>query len=327
MITPAWATTAGPVLSIAGPNSITLHHASNPRGTSRSWTGSTVLLVEDDGPSIAKYQIISFKDSPVGSTPHLDKNESMPIIRGYGITELPVTLTLADNWSTSLTLSLVVAKPAQIKPATITLTLLRSPRTSDYLIPIIFAGLFSILIMLWTLYSLEPLSATRPVYTASSWGFSSSWLTALSALGAIFGTVLAATGFLADVFPGVDVQRFFSLNVLFASAILAAPLVYAAASKSDPHGRVTIGSVGGFTLASAVTLFGVTGEVATLAVLVWIADTGKGAQASLTVTLILIVLIIAWYAHTTTRQIIQLPPPEQREGTDKESPITRSPIL
>ena len=69
------------------------------------------------------------------------------------------------------------------------------------------------------------------VATGSSWSFSSSWLTNVTALGAVLGTVLGATGFLADVLPGTDTGRFTGLSVLFGAFVIAAPIVYSAASK------------------------------------------------------------------------------------------------
>ena len=54
------------------------------------------------------------------------------------------------------------------------------------------------------------------VATCSSWSFSSSWLTNVTALGAVLVEVPGATGFLADVLPGTDTGRFTGLRcVLF----------------------------------------------------------------------------------------------------------------
>lgn len=127
------------------------------------------------------------------------------------------------------------------------------------------------------------------VATGSSWSFSSSWLTNITALGAVLGTVLGATGFLADVLPGTDTGRFTGLSVLFGALVIAAPIVYSTASKwvfvsssggspslnADPSTDtlVSVGRVWGVIAAAAVTVAGVIGELGTL---VTLTDTTQG---------------------------------------------------
>ena len=134
------------------------------------------------------------------------------------------------------------------------------------------------------------------VATGSSWSFSSSWLTNVTALGAVLGTVLGATGFLADVLPGTDTGRFTGLSVLFGAFVIAAPIIYTAASKwtfvSSPGGNpnpnpngngsaagtlVSTGRVWGVIAAAAVTLAGVVGELGTL---VTLTNTTQGDEAA-----------------------------------------------
>lgn len=54
-----------------------------------------------------------------------------------------------------------------------------------------------------------------PLYAPSAWTFSGSWATNFSALGALAGTVLTASGTVAGLVPGVDLGR---LGLLFAIA-------------------------------------------------------------------------------------------------------------
>ncbi len=221
------------------------------------------------------------------------------------MTSLTLKVLVRDNWSSSLTFALAAQGP-DVNPVVATITIVREPQTSDYWWPII-ALFFSIAVSAWILWSsIRGERLSREVNTTSSWSFRDSWVSALTTLGAVAGTVLSATGFLADVFPGVDVQRFFTLLILFTAAVLAAPLVYAAASKTDKDSGQNLGTVGGLWLATALTLFGVAGEFATIGSLVWLADTGTGNRAGLTAARSLVSLIIAWYAHSTVGQVIKL---------------------
>lgn len=67
-----------------------------------------------------------------------------------------------------------------------------------------------------------------PLYAPSAWTFSGSWATNSSALGALAGTVLTASGTVAGLVPGVDLGR---LGLLFAIAgifAVIAPQVFTA---------------------------------------------------------------------------------------------------
>jgi hypothetical protein len=274
------------------------------------WSGTVTIGVEDNGPAVRHYTIKPIRYPTLSSALTVtDATISLvyhPTINGYNVTSLTLKVLVRDNWSSSLTFALVAQGP-DVNPVVATITIVREPQTSDYWWPIIAALFFSIAVSAWIFWSsIRGERLSREVNTTSSWSFKDSWVSTLTALGAVAGTVLGATGFLADVFPGVDVQRFFTLLILFTAAVLAAPLVYAAASKTDKDSGQTLGTVGGLWLATALTLFGVAGEFATIGSLVWLADTGTGNRAGLTAALSLISLIIAWYAHSTVGQVIKL---------------------
>jgi hypothetical protein len=304
-----------PVLSFVGPNSISVRMMSQHDGRGRAWVGTVELSVENDGPAVTSYSFEAHPDPALISQGDNSVSVTSPVavLKGYQVTTVPVLIAASDNWSSSLILALVVQKPASVKPAVTTLALLRSPQASDYIWPPVLALAFALITLLLTMIvgssSLTRVGKRRfkkPIHAASTWTFSGSWVTSLAALSAIVTAVLGATGFLADLFPGIDVQRFFSLFVLFNAAILVAPLIYSAAGTVD-H-KESVGTVGGLLGASAMTLFGVGGQLMTLGILVRIAETTTLTKVSLTLAIAVVVVIIAWYAIATVTALMNLQP-------------------
>lgn len=128
------------------------------------------------------------------------------------------------------------------------------------------------------------------------WSLKDSWLTNVTALGALLGTVLGAGGLLDEWLPGISPTRFLQLNVLFGGVILFAPVVYAAScswGRADIRVRRTVrdtllwaqrdkspkppppespkftamGCGWGLVASTCTTLFGVFGQLATLTVM------------------------------------------------------------
>jgi hypothetical protein len=305
-----WAATAGtakPALSIVQPNPLVLTHCHAP-GTERAcWSGTTRLMIKNDGPDACKYYIRTFKDSEgnhTEGTPGRNQN-----IAGYRATEVSLSLIVYDNWSTSVPVALVVRKPGGTSPVITTLSISRIPQTRDYVVPVLLGVLYSLLVTLVAASRARPVDETSlwgglgtPVEAPQSWSFGGGWVTGLSALGATASTILAATGFLADVLPGIDIQRFFSPTVLFGGAILAAPLAYTACSKRD----TAKGTRGGLYLACLLTLFGVSGQLTILGVLVQLAHADLGFKLALYTALALTGLLIALYTCTTIKQLVSL---------------------
>src|SRR5260370_11684801 len=107
-----------------------------------------------------------------------------------------------------------------------------------------------------------------------SWTLQGSWLTNLGALGALLSGVLGASNYLSDFVPGLSTTPFVGLNLVFGATVVAAPVVYYAFSQqradpAHPGQTVTIGNGKGVTPLMVITLFGIYGELATLAWLVY----------------------------------------------------------
>src|SRR5580693_3676614 len=67
----------------------------------------------------------------------------------------------------------------------------------------------------------------RPLYAASAWTWGDSWVTNITAVGTLIGTVLTASSGVASLLPGVDQGRFSLLLAMAGGVSIIAPLVFA----------------------------------------------------------------------------------------------------
>ena len=67
----------------------------------------------------------------------------------------------------------------------------------------------------------------RPLYAASAWTWGDSWVTNITAVGALIGTVLTASSGVAALLPGVDQGRFSLLLAMAGGVSVIAPLIFA----------------------------------------------------------------------------------------------------
>jgi len=67
----------------------------------------------------------------------------------------------------------------------------------------------------------------RPLYAASAWTWGDSWVTNITAVGTLIGTVLTASSGVAALLPGVDQGRFSLLLAMAGGVSIVAPLVFA----------------------------------------------------------------------------------------------------
>jgi hypothetical protein len=142
-------------------------------------------------------------------------------------------------------------------PLDIPLTVRRQVTASQYVwIPVGFGlGLVILLIAATMLFGVpRPTGETAhrgfwriPLYAASAWTFRDSWATNITAIGAVVGTVLTATGSVGDLLPGLDLGRFSVLIALAGGITVFAPLLFSVLnyrfSRLDPAtaGVVAIG--------------------------------------------------------------------------------------
>jgi hypothetical protein len=147
---------------------------------------------------------------------------------------------------------------------------------------------------------------TGSVHAGSAWTAKDSWVTNIAALGAILGTVISDAGYkLTGPEAGVTL-----LFIVFGGVAVAAPVVYGATAKLESQGiNDTTGSVWGFLLAGAATLFAALGELATLGLLVMTVTDSAATQAAVIIALCLGAAAIIVYSVRSLAYFATLPAP------------------
>jgi hypothetical protein len=283
-------------LSVAGPSPFPAQLSSPSQGGSRTATIHPVIL--NTGTAPASVTFSASLDVSTGNCADpavtVTSDKATPITLAAGASVAPMLTITMTQYCPGVAGTIVVMGGAGATPTSLRFALTNSVQETEYWYPIVAglgAGVIFLAVMLILVAAIPgkfgKLGAV--VATGSSWSFSSSWLTNITALGAVLGTVLGATGFLADVLPGTDTGRFTGLSVLFGALVIAAPIVYLTASKwmfvsssggsPSPNANantdtlVSVGRVWGVIAAAAITVAGVIGELGTL---VTLTDTTQG---------------------------------------------------
>ena len=264
-----------PKLLLVGPTELAVELDRVPAMPGQ-WDGETKIVLANDGTAPAAVAVTAIvhggdrdcQDDDVQlATPDLPESleagSSVPVI---------VELTAATGCTGISGTLLLEADGAS--PVAATFVLGREAESVNYWRPF-WGALVVAAVVALSLVMARRGSLNDVVPAGPSWSFKDSWLTNLAALGAVLGTVFAATGFVAEVLPGVATERLVGLNLVFGTMVLAAPLVYAAtskweyvevASKSGETSRVlqSSGRTWGLFLSGAVTIWGVVGQLMTL---------------------------------------------------------------
>ncbi|MFB7462851.1 hypothetical protein ACFCZ1_04980 [Streptomyces sp. NPDC056224] len=142
------------------------------------------------------------------------------------------------------------------------------------------------------------------------WSPKDSWVTNISTLGALLGVVLAATGVLQKWLPGISVSHFLTLNLLFGGLLLFAPVVYSASCTYALHGGTdgprlkATGHGWGLVASAFITLFGVFGQLATIASMTIAAHADVAVKWCLCICLGLAALAVGLYAVLFVRSTL-----------------------
>lgn len=152
----------------------------------------------------------------------------------------------------------------------------------------------------------------RRIPTGDSWSFSGSWLTSISALTTALSGVLAASGFVTELLPGVPLGHFLGLSLTFGVLVVAAPLVFATyqvvdeepADPDDPADPTTVpvllGRLRGLVNAGALTCAGTAGLLAMFVVLTSLSGAGTLSKVVVAGLLVLVGVVVAVYVARST---------------------------
>ena len=221
-------------LSVAGPNPFPAQLSSPSKTGSRTATIHPVILNVGTAPASVTFS--ASLDVSTGNcanpTITVTSDQPTPITLAAGASAAPMLTVTMNQYCPGIDGTIIVMGGTGASPTSLRFALTNSVQESEYWYPIaggLGAGVLFLAVMLILVGALPKFGKLDAlVATGSSWSFSSSWLTNVTALGAVLGTVLGATGFLADVLPGTDTGRFTGLSVLFGAFVIAAPIIYTA---------------------------------------------------------------------------------------------------
>jgi hypothetical protein len=186
---------------------------------------------------------------------------------------------------------------------------------SKLAIPVGGGGLLALSFVGWALRSGERRKGT--IEASASWTFSDSWATNITAVGALLGTALTAAGAVSQFLPGLSLDWFTVLNVVWGGLVVLSPLIIGAVNTGAGNADrgVKIGRLV-YLAASFVTLLGVGGELGTIASLVNLSNGDLFVRILMLVGLGSVALLVFFYSTNTTKSLFR----EKRQSTLSPGP-------
>jgi hypothetical protein len=342
--TPAAPTAAPPTVKLVNPSPLTEHLKTMRDST---YTVRFNLEVENDGDENIPYsttgggyefRVVSDRNytgttSAPTLTPYVTPVKSgragPPVsLAPTTITAVPVVLTVYDPDTTSLTVILSVTSPSGVVPSTEAVTLTREPRSSNFYWIIIGSLIMGAAVILVRLLGMSlgywfPVfnpGDYRLIYTDTTFSFSQSWLSSISAIVTAIAAVFSTTGVLTSLVPGIDTGFFLAVTVVYGITLTLAPLVYCSLQKmSNQH---LYGRHLGYVLASAITAAAVGGQLSTIGAIVWLSDLSQDVRQTILVLLGAVAFLVIVYIEATRRQLWQLAPPPAGSATETAQPAS-----
>ncbi|MER6099918.1 hypothetical protein ABT154_29485 [Streptomyces sp. NPDC001728] len=166
------------------------------------------------------------------------------------------------------------------------------------------------------------------------WAAKDSWVTNITALGALLGTFLAATGVIQEWLPGISLSRFLTMNLLFGGLILIAPVVYSAsctypleADSGDPRRLKPTGHGWGIVASAFVTVFGVFGQLSMILAMSIASTAELSAKWLVSVALVLSAAAVGLYAVLFVRGTLAASAPRTGGVPTEQGPAAPAPQL
>jgi hypothetical protein len=225
-----------------------------------------------------------------------------------------------------LTVVLSVTSPAGVAPTTESLTLTRTPKSSNFEWILGASGIMAISVLViagalrkWP--KKQDKNADHIIYTDATFSFAQSWVTAISAILTAVGAIFTTTGVLTDLVPGIDTGFFLAITVVYGIVLFLAPLVYSIFQKTDADNNDVYGRRSGFVIASAIVATAVGGQLATVGAIVWLSDLDKDIRQLFLCFLGVVAVLIILYIESTRRQLWMLKKPSTDSATKTKPSI------
>jgi hypothetical protein len=298
-------TPAIPGPPLAGSTSATLTQVNAGEWTTTVYL-DTAALCAGKNPAGNKFTLVTGKPNSVtgaAAPRYPDGPLSCGSVAATAVTEVKLTFTPSPALSAVPQTAALVATPPQAllqagdPPFQVPLTVRRAVSPWQYVgIPAICGGALAVLLVLVLMLigmpgegkaavperdqadSGRPANRVRwglafwrtPLFAGAAWSFGDSWATSVTPLTALAGGVLAASGAVAGLVPGVDLTRFGLLMALVGGLTTLAPLLFGAVnslfpakavSGPAPVGEVIAARLWVMLLASCLTVFAIGVEI------------------------------------------------------------------
>jgi hypothetical protein len=238
----------------------------------------------------------------------------------------PVRLTFAHLGQGSATAGrLILTGPGVPKAVTIPI-MIEKPTPLWYLwLPLLGGIGLSGLITLIRWLTLRGVHSNLPPRPA--WSFKDGWASNVVVIGAVAASVLGAISLLGTpTFGDFSIAKFVSLNLVFGGLVFVAPLIYSALKRTVPEGSRTrtVGTVTGFLMACAATLWAAFGQLLTLFVLLQASPHTRPELVFLTILLFLAAVFVGLYAWRTIGWTVHGVEEAEAEPTEEQVERTKS---
>lgn len=234
---------AGPPMPppLAGPGSAKLIQESGGTWTTTVYLDTAALCL---GPNAFDLVTTSPGSDTRDAAPRYPGGLQCAAQETHPVTEVVLTFT-PEISAVPQTATLAVTPPSAAlqqgaSPLEIPLTVRRAVSAQEYLwIPAACGAALAVLLVAFTMVIGVPgpngkrahMDRVRfwrmPLYASSAWTFGDSWATNVTAVSALIGTVLTASGTVAGLLPGVELGRFSLLIALAGGITVIAPLLFA----------------------------------------------------------------------------------------------------
>ncbi|MFI8421187.1 hypothetical protein [Streptomyces sp. NPDC085479] len=269
------------------------------------------------------------------------------------IVDFTVDRTCADRQGTLVVAARDTGPATSVAPATVRFALIRGveqdPEYENALggasVLALVALFFMVVPRKWLWADVRPGWSSKPLPIDVPWTAKDSWVTNITALGALLGAILAATGVLQEWLPGISLARFLTMNLLFGGLILLAPVVYSAsctyALHTDSDGGRKLRATGhgwGIVASAFVTLFGVFGQLSMVLAMTVAANAQESTKWLVGAGLCLAAAAVGFYAVLFVRGTLAAAtepdagsqadtgmPPEGTSPTASPAPVQPSP--
>jgi hypothetical protein len=298
-------TPAIPGPPLAGSTSATLTQVNAGEWTTTVYL-DTAALCAGKNPAGNKFTLVTGKPGSVtgaAAPQYPDGPLSCGRVAATAVTEVKLTFTPSPALSAVPQTAALVATPPQAllqagdPPFQVPLTVRRTVSPWQYVgIPAICGGALAVLLVLVLMLIGMPgegkapssergqadsgQQANRvrwglafwrtPLFAGAAWSFGDSWATSVTPLTALAGGVLAASGAVAGLVPGVDLTRFGLLMALVGGLTTLAPLLFGAVNSlfpakavggPAPAGEVIAARLWVMLFASCLTVFAIGAEI------------------------------------------------------------------